>query len=322
MLNDFSDFGFGEADILPTDHISIGLIPFDYVYETVPSNERMNWLMNHELLHIVAADKPSSRDRFFRGLFLGKVVPATEAPLSIFYSYLTNPRRYSPRWYHEGSAVFMETWLSGGLGRVLGGYDEMVFRAKVRDQGYLYHYVGLESEGTTIDFQIGANSYLYGTRFMTYLTSQYGPEKFLEWISRTDESSSYFASQFEKVYEVSLKDAWTEWIEFEHKWQESNLERIREYPVTAMKPISNKRLGSVSRAYFDEKRGRLYAAVRYPGRALIWPPLTWRRAASTKLLMLPVRRFTTSLRWPLISPPTPFSSQPIISPGGTFTEWT
>ena len=33
----------------------------------------------------------------------------------------------------EGSAVFFETWMAGGLGRAQGGYDEMVFRAKVHD---------------------------------------------------------------------------------------------------------------------------------------------------------------------------------------------
>jgi hypothetical protein len=27
----------------------------------------------------------------------------------------------------------------------------------------------MESEGTAIDFQVGANSYLYGTRFFNYL---------------------------------------------------------------------------------------------------------------------------------------------------------
>ena len=37
------------------------------------------------------------------------------------------------RWYNEGSAVFFETWMAGGLGRAQGGYDEMVFRAKDHD---------------------------------------------------------------------------------------------------------------------------------------------------------------------------------------------
>ena len=87
--------------------------------------------------------------------------------MSMLYSFLTSPRWYSPRWYHEGIAVFLETWMAGGIGRTLGGYDEMVFRTMVLEDAYFYDVVGLESEGTTIDFQVGQNSYLYGTRFVT-----------------------------------------------------------------------------------------------------------------------------------------------------------
>ena len=44
--------------------------------------------------------------------------------------------------------------MNGGVGRVIGPYDEMVFRTLVRDSGRIYDVVGLESEGTTIDFQV------------------------------------------------------------------------------------------------------------------------------------------------------------------------
>ena len=37
--------------------------------------------------------------------------------------------------------------------------------------------LGLEAEGTQIDFQVGVNDYLYGTRFFSYLALTYGPEK-------------------------------------------------------------------------------------------------------------------------------------------------
>ena len=52
----------------------------------------------------------------------------------------------------------METWMLGGIGRVMGGYDEMVFRTMVHDSAFFYHVIGLETEGTTIDFQVGVNS--------------------------------------------------------------------------------------------------------------------------------------------------------------------
>ena len=66
-------------------------------------------------------------------------------------------------------------------GRAQGGYDEMMFRAMVRDDAPFYDPLGLVSIGTEIDFQVGANAYLYGTRFMSYLALEYGPEKLLDW---------------------------------------------------------------------------------------------------------------------------------------------
>ena len=186
LMQDFGDFGHGGADALPTNNVNIGIGPFNYVYETMPASERMNWLMHHELTHIVTTDMPNKRDRFWRSIFRGKVSTSIDDPLSIMYSYLTNPRRYAPRWYHEGSAVFMESWMANTKGRVFGAYDEMAFRTKVRDNAIIYDIVGLESECKTTDFQIGVNSYLYGTRFISYAANTYGPEKFIEWVSSSN----------------------------------------------------------------------------------------------------------------------------------------
>ena len=140
----------------------------------------------------------------------------------------------------------METWLGGGFGRGLGGYDEMTFRAKVRDQRYMYDVVGLESEGTSADFQVGANSYLYGTRFMNYLALQYGPEKLTSWLVRGDNSRAFYERQFRAVYGASLQDEWRRWITFENGWQNTNLKTIRQYPVTEVKPASRRKSQSRS----------------------------------------------------------------------------
>ena len=265
LFNDFTDVGNGGTMVLPWNFLNIGVAPFDFTFSVVPSNERMQWLMNHELTHQVMCDKASKPDRFFRTIFAGKVTADNRDPLSMVYSYFTTPRWYSPRWYHEGIAVFMETWMSGGIGRVMGGYDEMVFRTMVHDSAFFYNVIGLETEGTTIDFQVGVNSYLYGTRFVSYLAYTYGIPKLKEFYSRTDASRRFYAAQFKQVYGVPVQEEWDKWIIREREFQQQNLEEIRILPVTGYRKISPKPLGSVSREYYVPDTKKLLVAVNYPG---------------------------------------------------------
>lgn len=266
LFNDFTDVGNGGTSVIPRNYLNIGVAPFDFTFSVVPSNERMQWLMSHELTHQVMCDKASLSDRILRGIFGGKVYIDNRDPESMLYSYFTTPRWYSPRWYHEGIAVFMETWMSGGVGRVLGGYDEMVFRTMVRDSAFFYNVIGLETEGTAIDFQVGVNSYLYGTRFVSYLAYTYGVDKLRAFYARSDTSHRFYASQFRSVYGLRIQDAWNDWIAWEKNFQESNLNEIRKYPVSTYRPIGHRSLGSVSAQFVDPQSGMMYVAVNYPGK--------------------------------------------------------
>jgi len=265
LLHDLWHYGNAGARPLPENHITIGIEPYAHEYESAPAPERMASSLNHEMAHIVTVDKATGSDRLYRSIFFGKVTPNAEVPLSMLYGYLTTPRWYSPRWYLEGIAVYLETWMNGGLGRVIGPYDEMVFRTLVRDSATIYDIVGLESEGTTIDFQVGVNSYLYGTRFVSYLALRYGNDSLLAWFNRSEGSRRYFTSQFRRVFGRSLEDEWSRWIAWERDWQRDNLEAIRRHPTTASRPITDRALGSVSRAYYDSTSHSLYVAIRYPG---------------------------------------------------------
>ena len=165
----------------------------------------------------------------------------------------------------EGIAVFLDTWMAGGIGRAQGPYDEMVFRSMVRDGTAFYDPLGLSSELTKADFRLEANSYLYGTRFMEYLAYVYSPEDVIRWVTRSDGSRAYYASQFRQVFGRPLERAWSDWIAFEREFQTTNLESIRKYPTTPSRDVSRQALGSVSRAHLDRRRGVLYAGVNYPG---------------------------------------------------------
>ena len=299
LIEDFGDYGHGAAGTVPSNFIGVGIAPFSYTYETLPANERMTWIMNHESIHIVMGDNANSIDRRFRALFFGKVAPTDEEPISMLYSSLTSPRHYSTRWFHEGIAAFMETWMSGGLGRAMGGYDEMVFRAMVRDDAHIYDVVGLESEGTSADFQTGANSYLYGTRFMTWLCYTYGPAKLMDWVTRGENSKRYFGSRFSQVYGMGMGEAWKLWIADERRWQGENLKEIRKYPVTEPKRLSAKTLGSVSRAYYDSKLNVIYAGIRYPAHmaSVAAVHLDTGNIEELKDIKGPALYYVTSLAW-------------------------
>ncbi len=265
LIVDLSDKGNAGASTVPNDLVTVQIAPIAYIFETIATNERMNTLMNHELVHIATMDQSAGRDRIFRRLFRGKVLPVAEQPESILYFYLTAPRVAAPRWFHEGIAVFVDTWMAGGLGRAQSGYDEMVFRSMVKDDAPFYDPLGLVSEGTKVDFQLETNSYLYGTRFMTWLARHYSPEKVIAWTARRDGSRAYYSSAFRQQFGVGLSEAWANWVTDEHAFQRANLAAIREHPVTPYRDVTARPLGSVSRAYYDDKSGKILAAFNYPG---------------------------------------------------------
>jgi hypothetical protein len=265
LLKDFSDYGFATAGSSPRSRLIYDVAPMSHAFETFPASERFYSLMNHEVAHIAQGDVANDDDRLWRSFFMGKIRPTAEHPETLLYTYLTIPRVTAPRWYLEGSAVFWETWMGGGLGRAQGGYDEMVFRAMVRDGAHFFDPLGLESRGIRSDFQFGANAYLYGTRFMDWLAYEYGPEKVIAWFRRDPDSARYYADNFRLVFGRSLDDAWADWIAFEHEFQRKNLQEVRKHPITPHRPLAASGVGSISRVYFDEATSMLYGAFRYPG---------------------------------------------------------
>ncbi len=265
VLTDLSDYGNAGAGASPYNGVSVYIAPASRTLETMPSSERIFMIMNHELVHVANMDVANSSDRRWRRLFGGKPRQTDRHPETILYNYLTIPRLTAPRWYLEGAAVFMETWMSGGVGRAQGAYDEMVFRSMVRDGAHFYSNLGLVSEGTSIDFQAGVNAYLYGTRFMSYLAYEYSPEQLIEWLKRGEDSERYYSKQFQKVFGKPLEAAWDEWIAFEHEFQRANLAAVRQQPLTEVRPLVNRALGSISRAYVDRRDNALIGAFRYPG---------------------------------------------------------
>ena len=213
FIQDFGDYGNGGATSIPVNFVSTCISPMNYAFESSVAGERVFAIMNHELVHIAALDAASSSDVFYQKFFGGKVLNTSDHPISMFYSYLTSPRYYSPRWLHEGIAVFVETWMSGGVGNALGNYDEMFFRTRVLENSRIYTAQGLESEGTTADFMSKANSYYYGTRFMSYLAHEYDPNKLMEWIKRKDGTKRTHAewaetNNFRWFSEDTLPDDW------------------------------------------------------------------------------------------------------------------
>jgi WD40-like Beta Propeller Repeat len=299
LLKDFIDYGNAGATSIPGNLILIDIAPVPYTLETFVANERMFWFMNHELVHVANLDEWTAADMRWRHLLGGKVAPDAAHPETLLYRFLTDPRTVVPRWYLEGVAVFFETWMGGGRGRAQGAYDEMVFRAMVRDTAHFYDPAGLASEGTQVDFQVGVNNYLYGTRFISYLALKYSPEKIVEWVARHEGSKRYYADQFEQVFGKPMEAAWQDWIAWEHGFQKANLAEVAKYPLSAFEPLSRRGLGSTSRAFYDKDRDAIIAGFRYPGVAAYIGVMSLKDGSIRPLVDVkgPMLYRVTSLAW-------------------------
>lgn len=254
---DVSDYGFGATTTIPENYIRIEIEPLEPGYEMVPYSERFQWLLSHELVHIVVNDMASDFEASVRNV-IGKVNPDKNQPLTAFYSLFTNHNRYTPRWYQEAIAVFIETWFSGGYGRILGSFDEMYFRTLVNDKKEFPGVSEIENVTSHKSILLENILYLYGTRFIAHLANKYGTQKLYDWFSlKPDEFYPGLESKFEKIYELDFKDAWKNFISDEMEFQNSNISLIKKYPVTDFQKLSNKAFGWVTHTTYNSKNNSL-----------------------------------------------------------------
>ena len=254
---DVSDYGFGATTTIPENYIRIEIEPLEPGYEMVPYSERFQWLISHELVHIIVNDMGSSFETSLRSV-TGKVNPDKNQPLTAFYSLLTSHNRYTPRWYQEAIAVFIETWFSGGYGRILGNFDEMYFRSLVNDNQKFAGATEIENVTSHTSILLENILYLYGTRFIAHLTNKYGSQKLYDWFSlKPDEFYPGLESKFEKIYGLEFNTAWENFIADENEFQNSNISLIKKYPLTDYKKLSDKPFGWVTHTNYDSKNNSL-----------------------------------------------------------------
>jgi hypothetical protein len=246
---DIYDYGFASATTVPENFIRLEIEPFEPGYENILYNDRFQWIISHELVHIVLNDQASGFESFSRSIF-SKVLPEQIQPLTVLYSLLSNYSRYTGRWHQESSAVFLETWMSGGFGRALGSFDEMYFRSLVYEGKKFPSDVELEARTTHNSFQLESLFYTYGGRFSSYLALNFSSDKLLKWY-KVNKSEFYrsYKSKFREAFGKDFDDEWDNFVKSEVKFQVNNIRQISFAPLTEIKPLTRKPVGWVTDAY-------------------------------------------------------------------------
>ncbi len=262
---DFSDFGYAGTTTVPENYIRLEIEPLELAYENIPIKNRINWLISHELVHVIVNDQATNIENTARSLF-SKVIPEKQQPLTVLYSLLTNYNRYAPTWYQEGIAVFMETWENGGLGRVLGNFDEMYFRSLVYENSSFPSIHEIDSQLNELSFLQGTVFYLYGERFCTFLAIKYGTSKLINWYrNKPGEFYENYSDKFKEVYGLGLSKAWNQFIENEISFQSENINRIKKGQITEIRRISDKPVGWITKAYYDSTENCILFGYDTPG---------------------------------------------------------
>jgi len=244
--NDYHDFGAAGTTSVPHNFIRLDIAPFELDYENIPFDDRIQWLLSHELVHVIVSDGVYAGDSFSRSLF-SKVAPDREQPLSVFYSLLTSFDRFSPDWHQESIAMFMETWLNRGFGRLQGNFDEMFFRSMVFEKKPFPSLHELDAKVAATSYLLQMQYYLYGARFSAYLAKTYGSQKFIDWFrTRPGTSHQWFDDKFRDTFGISLDSAWADLAESEYQFQKANLTKLEKFPFSSTRVLANESYGWVT----------------------------------------------------------------------------
>ena len=130
--------------------------------------------------------------------------------------------------------MFVDTWMAGGIGPRPGRLRrDGLPRRWCGTRRAFYDPLGLASEGTKIDFQLQINSYLYGTRFMTWLARTLRAREAGRVGRRAGRAAGPTTPRSSSRCSAGRsRRPGREWIDAEQTFQQPNLDAIRQYPVT------------------------------------------------------------------------------------------
>jgi len=185
-------------------------------------SKRFKLLIAHELVHVVMG---SWHD--LSGSIFGQVRANLVEPSTFPFALLTQSKRFAPLWFHEGAAVFLETWLTGGHGRIVGNLDEAYFRTLSLHKAKTLNWRTIDIE--TVDEAFNVNgAYFYGARFMSWLATEHGSNNVIRWFREFQGASLTvpFGTNYKRIFGHTLDEAWHDFFIKEYRFQDKNIEHI------------------------------------------------------------------------------------------------
>lgn len=176
------------------------------LYDTPPSenlavfSENLKSILYHELVHAVTLNMKND---------------FTQTESYIFGDFMSNQFYTAPASVLEGAAVALES--SNGEGRLNDSFSTHILKqAKIEGRFPSWH----EITGARDLYPSGVLPYIFGGEFTSFIQKKYGMEKYSKlWDTVINTPLIYFWA-FQKVYGVSLNDAWSD---FEDSIDVSNI---------------------------------------------------------------------------------------------------
>ncbi|MBI5079015.1 PD40 domain-containing protein [Candidatus Saganbacteria bacterium] len=196
VLLDRADHPIGSANVFPYPAVFVGPTYLGSNLEPFKYNDYLRALFTHEYAHVLHLDMAEGMNLFLRRIF-GRVV---------------FPNAVSPQFIIEGLATYIETYQAGeDWGRsprweMLMRMDVLEDNLKTIDQAAM----------NTVKWPMRRTYYLYGVKFLEYLTETYGEENLILLLHRWGDPpfrlSPGIDQAFTSVYGKNLGVLWGEWL--------------------------------------------------------------------------------------------------------------
>ena len=157
-----------------------------------------------------------------------------------------SPNLHTPLWMKEGIAVYSESRLNEYEGRLNNGYYDSFIASRVQT----------DQIPNLMELTYGDDVYIYGAKFIDYLSKEYGEEKLSEFFK--EHSNNLWAypggylpamgidSSANQVFDKSFPQLYEEWVEYEKV-------QFQDWDMNAQQIINN-REGKISKlAKYEDK---------------------------------------------------------------------